>query len=375
VPRVTRTATRWLPLLLVAFACLMLPTGVGAETAGAIRPSAGVSLVPDVQGTKGSNGWYVSNVFVNWTFVPSTPSSVIGCFIGEITAEGHTHIDCKASWSGLGSAEVILDIYIDKTPPTVHAVPSRPPNAYGWYTKPVSIAFAGTDAISGIAACSSTTYSGPDTRTASVAGTCTDKAGNVGRAVYRFSYDSTPPTVTSVTAEHGNRSVLLRWKTSSDTRVSEVTRSGGSSPHEVVYRGTRNEVRDKGLRVAAKYRYTITATNEAGNTGNATLAVTATGPLTGPVPGQRVTTSRPRLSWLPVKGASYYNVQLYRGGRILSAWPKRTSLALPASWAYQGQRHRLHSGSYRWYVWPGFGKPAQAHYGHLLGSSSFVYAH
>jgi hypothetical protein len=132
-------------------------------------------------------------------------------------------------------------------------------------------------------------------------------------------------------------------------------------------------VRDTGLRVGAKYKYTVTATDEAGNTGGATLAVTATGRLTSPVPGQRVT-SRPHLTWLPVKGASYYNVQLYRGGRILSVWPKRTTFTLPLSWAYQGHHHHLHSGSYRWYVWPGFGKPAQARYGQLLGSSTFLYA-
>jgi hypothetical protein len=75
-----------------------------------------------------------------------------------------------------------------------------------------------------------------------------------------------------------------------------------------------------------------------------------------------------------VKGASYYAVSLYRGGHILSKWPKRTSLTLPRSWTYQGHRHRLRSGTYRWYVWPGFGKLSQAHFGRLLGSNSFVYA-
>jgi len=365
VPRVPGTANRWLLFLLVAFACLGLPAAAGGGTFVPNTPS--VSLAPLIQGTVGSNGWYVSNVVLGWAFNPNPPDTVHGCFIGAITAEGVTHVDCKATW-GQSSAEVVLDIPIDKTAPAVHAVPSRGPDANGWYNKPVSFTFAGTDSTSGIASCSSLTYSGPDNSKASAHGTCTDKAGNIGRAVYSFSYDSTPPTVGSVTAEHGNRSVLLRWTTSADTKVSQVTRSG-----KVVYRGAGGEIRDTGLRVGAKYEYTVAATDEAGNTGKATLAVTATGPLTSPVPGQRVT-SRPHLAWLPVKGATYYNVSLYRGGRILSLWPTRTHLTLPLSWTYQGHRHRLRSGSYRWYVWPGFGKKSQARYGKRLGSGSFVFA-
>jgi hypothetical protein len=367
VSRVTKTANRWLLLVMAALACLGVPAAAGGATS--LPSTQCCSLTPVVEGTPGSNGWYRSNVLVSWTFVPNPPLTVQGCFVGAITAQGHTHIDCKASWGPLGSAERILDVYIDKTAPTVHAVPSRPPDANGWYNKPVSFTFAGTDATSGIASCSSLTYSGPDNAKAAVAGTCTDKAGNVGHAVYRFAYDSTPPTISSLSAEHGNRSVLLSWKTSVGTQVTQVTR-GGTSPHKVVYRGTGVGVRDTGLRVGARYTYTVTAVDEAGNTSNATLAVTATGPLTSPVPGQTVS-SRPQLTWLPVKGATYYNVQLYRGGRILSRWPKRTSLTLPTSWTYQGHHHRLSGGSYRWYVWPGFGKKSQAHYGRLLGSSSF----
>jgi len=351
--------------LLVAFACLALPAAAGAETFVPTVPF--VSLTPVIQGTAGSNGWYVSNVVLGWQFNPNPPDTVHGCFIGAITAEGVTHIDCKATW-GENSAEVVLNISIDKTAPAVHGVPSRGPDANGWYNHPVSFTFAGTDATSGIASCSSLTYSGPDNSKASVAGTCTDKAGNVGHAVYKFSYDATPPTVGSLAAEHGNRSVLLTWQPSAGTKVSQVSRGG-----KVIYQGAGSEIRDKGLRVGSKYKYTVAATDEAGNTGTATLAVTATGPLTSPVPGERVT-SRPHLTWLPVKGATYYNVQLYRDGRILSVWPKRTNLTLPASWSYQGQHLRLRKGSYRWYVWPGFGKKSQAHYGKLLGSDSFVFA-
>ena len=370
MPRVTGIASRWLLLLLVAVACLVLPTAAGGATS--VKGASGVSLTPVLQGTPGANGWYVSNVVLGWQFDPDPPDTVQGCYIGAITVEGVTHIDCKATW-GQSSAEVVLNVSIDKTAPAVHAVPSRGPDANGWYNKPVSFAFKGNDVTSGIASCSSTTYSGPDSSKASVAGTCTDKAGNVGHAVYTFSYDSTPPSLGSLGAEHGNRSILLMWKESAGTQSAEVTRRG-SGPQKTVYQGAGTEVRDTGLRVGGKYKYTVSAVDEAGNTSYETLAVTATGPLTSPVPGQRVV-SRPHLTWLPVKGATYYNVSLYRGGRILSVWPKRTSVTLPLSWTYQGHRHRLRSGSYRWYVWPGYGKKSQARYGPRLGSGSFVYSH
>jgi hypothetical protein len=356
VSRVTRATHRWL-LFVAAFACLAVPAAAGGAT--------GVSLTPVVQGTQGTNGWYLSNVLLGWQFDPNPPETQHGCLIGAITAQGVTHIDCKATWVGGSSAEVVLNISIDKTAPAVHLVPSRPPDDNGWYNKPVSFTAKGTDATSGIASCSSPTYSGPDNAKASVAGSCTDKAGNVGHAVYRFAFDSTPPTIGSLSAVHGNRSVVLTWQPSADT-IFQVARGG-----KVVYQGTGTEARDTGLRVGAKYTYTVTATDQAGNTSHATLPVTATGPLTSPVPGQTVS-SRPHLTWLPVKGATYYNVQLYRGGRILSRWPKRTSITLPASWSYQGHHHRLRGGSYRWYVWPGFGKKSQAHYGRLLGSSTFA---
>jgi hypothetical protein len=65
-------------------------------------------------------------------------------------------------------------------------------------------------------------------------------------------------------------------------------------------------------------------------------------------------------------------VQLWRNGRILSAWPGNASLRLPKSWSYGGRRYRLQPGRYRWFVWPGFGPRAAKKYGRLIGSSTFV---
>jgi hypothetical protein len=361
-----KTANRWLLLLASAAACLAVPAGV----AGAINPA--ISIAPVLTGTLGSNGWYVSNVGVSWDISPLPLSASSGCLPGTISTEGHTHIVCTATWSGGVSITYPLDIYIDKTPPAVHAVPSRKPDANGWYNKPVSFSFAGTDATSGVASCSSTSYSGPDKGNASVGGTCKDKAGNVGHGAYKFSYDADPPTIGAVTAQHGNRSLSLRWTMSADTDLCKVTRTDAKGHAKLVYRGLGSTYLDKGLRAGAKYKYTVTAFDEAENPATSTLEVTATGRLVKPVPGQ-VVTSPPHLSWLPVKDATYYNVQLIRGKRILSTWPTRATLTLRKSWVYHGHRYHLRPGVYRWYVWPGFKKRALADYGRLVGSSSFVY--
>jgi hypothetical protein len=174
--------------------------------------------------------------------------------------------------------------------------------------------------------------------------------------------------------KHLNRAILLRWPTSSDTQRWQVVRSPGVRRERTttVYHGTHASFRDRRLRPGKKYRYTVVGYDQAANAASKSLTVTATGALLNPLPGQHVS-SPPRLVWAPVKGASYYNVQLLRAGRpILSVWPRRTSLWLARKWVHKGHRYRLRAGLYQWYVWPGFGKLANARYGRLLGGSSFV---
>jgi hypothetical protein len=329
-----------------------------------------------VTGTPGANGWYVSTVHVSWTY-DTLPDSDPGCQITTLNKDGVTHFDCQMFWNVNGGTtkwEDSFDVRVDMTPPAVHGVLSRPPDANGWYNKPVTVSFAGTDATSGIGGCSSATYSGPANAAAVVSGTCTDKAGNVGQASVQFAYDSTPPApLGDVTVKHEDKAVLLSWKASTDTKTVQVTRSGAKGAPKLVYSGSVSSYRDQGLRPGAKYKYTLTAFDAASNSTADKVGVTATGRLIAPFPGERVT-SPPRLFWVPVKGASYYNVQLIKGHRVLSAWPVRASFKVPHKWVYRGRHYKLRHGVYRWYVWPGIGVRARAKYGRLLGSSTFRYA-
>jgi hypothetical protein len=323
-----------------------------------------------------ANGWYNHPLAVS--------------FAGSDGASGVESCVPPKAYGGPDTASAVLDGYCldnagnvgfgtfalkyDATAPTVSgATPARAPDANGWYNHPVAVFFRGSDETSHVDACTSTTYGGPDAPKANVTGTCRDNAGNVSDGfAYGLAYDATPPALTSVGVTPGDRVAVLRWQTSADTARVEVARFAGKSTAGVaVYRGTGDSYTDKGLRNGLRYRYAVTAFDAAGNTATRSVFALPRAPLFSPPAGAKVS-APPLLAWTAVAGAGYYNVQVWRRGKIFSAWPSGTKLRLHASWTYNGRRYRLSPGRYRWYVWPGRGPRSANRYGPLLGSSSFV---
>ena len=96
-----------------------------------------------------------------------------------------------------------VKIKVDKTPPVVTGgAPARGADVNGWYNHAVPITFSGSDQTSGIAACTNTTYGGPDSAAASLSGTCTDNAGNMSSPLpYGLKYDETAPVVAGASPE------------------------------------------------------------------------------------------------------------------------------------------------------------------------------
>lgn len=332
-------------------------------------------ITPTIVGTAGGAGWYRSNVTVNWAIVD--PESIIlstDCATATtLTADTlGTKLTCKATSDG-GETTKSVTIRLDKTPPSAAGSTERQPDANGWYNRPLNVAFSGADATSGIESCTSAAYAGPDSIGAVVAGSCRDVAGNVTGAAVPLKYDATAPSVSELRTTPGNRSTQVTWKASADARLVEVTRSPGQNgqAETVLYRGSGTTFRDSGLAVGRKYRYRVSAFDEAMNRIDQSVVITATGALFGPLPGATVT-SPPNLVWAAVKGASYYNLQLIRGHKVLSVWPARPSFQLRRTWVYRGRRYRLRPGVYRWYVWPRFGRSSAGKYGDRLGSSTFV---
>jgi hypothetical protein len=318
----------------------------------------------------GANGWYNEPVTVTYSGADpvsglescTSPESYNGPDSALVVIAGFC-LD-RAGNAGVAS----LPVPFDATPPQVTgAKPDRGPDSNGWYNHPLAVEFEGSDATSGIDACGKASYAGPDTGSAALTGSCRDRAGNRSDAAsFTLRYDTAPPSLTAVRAKALNRGAALSWVASDDAILVEVLRSD-----RMVYRGSGRAFTDTKLENGARYRYTVRAYDEAGNAATAAVAVTPTAPLVSPAAGATVK-APVRLAWAAVEKATHYNVQVWRHGRIFSAWPKRTSIRVPHSWTYRGRRYKLSPGRYRWFVWPGYRRGARKTYGPLLGSSFFV---
>ena len=267
-----------------------------------------------------------------------------------------------------------VPLHIEVSFPVHQRPPARPPDSNGWYDQPVAIQFNG-QSFSGIASCTPpVTYAGPSTTGTSVGGTCFDNAGKTVSTTFPLAYDATPPAL-SAGALPADRSVALSWSASDIAPVSSITiiRTPGLGRvrTSTVYTGAGAVYRDGKVRNGTHYIYTIIARDQAGNTSVKTIGVTPDPRLLAPLANAHVS-SPPLLSWTPVRNATYYNVQLFRSGKVLSAWPKHATFHLRGTWKFEGRRYRLKPGRYTWYVWPGFGKRSAAHYGREIGQGTFV---
>ena len=157
----------------------------------------------DAQRGPDANGWYSHNLTVTADGSDSM-SGIASCasvtYTGPDSGSASVGGTCTDR-AGNVSAPRTLSFQYDATPPNVSPAPARAADANDWYNHAVSVAFQGSDSASGIDSCTSGSYSGPDNGSASVPGTCRDKAGNTGSASFALHYDSTPPAVAAATPD------------------------------------------------------------------------------------------------------------------------------------------------------------------------------
>ena len=194
--------------------------------------------------------------------------------------------------------------------------------------------------------------------------------------------DRTPPgNVTGLKVRREPGVVSIVWRSPGDgdfshVRILRAIAGDGGSAASLVYEGDATSFRDTKLRNGTQYWYVIVSVDRNGNrsSGVAFAVRPEARLLWAPADGARVVRA-PLLVWARVARATYYNVQLYRGTRkVLSAWSTTTRMQIPASWRFGGRREKLVAGTYRWYVWPGFGSRKEAKYGGVLGTSTFTVA-
>lgn len=163
-------------------------------------PSAGradATIVASCNGAACSTGWYRTDVTVSFSVSGSNIKQFNCPTVTVSTDTAEQDVPCSVTLIDNTITGIVVPIKRDATPPVVDTVAlARGPDANGWYNHPVGATATGTDALSGVAACTSSTYSGPDAGSATISATCTDAAGNTSapKAV-TFQYDATPPSV------------------------------------------------------------------------------------------------------------------------------------------------------------------------------------
>ncbi len=313
---------------------------------------------------------------------------------GSVFPFGTTEVECKAN-DAVGNEMVVkFEItVVDTTPPTINApdFSVAATSATGILRDDPAIAqyltgITATDIVSTPRITTDAPESFPLGTTRFVV-TAVDAAGNSTTKIVAVTVlaegsrpplvDLTPPAaVRNLKAKAGDHRVMLTWaKLPADVVRVEVRIRivGEAGPARLLTSGLKASYVATGLRNDVQHRFELVAFDRAGNA-SSPVSITATPKallLARPLPNAKVVVP-PRLKWRPVAGATYYNVQLYRGStKVLSAWPVSASIQLKRTWTYDGKKHVLRAATYTWYVWPGLGARADARYGSLLGKSKF----
>jgi hypothetical protein len=191
--------------------------------------------------------------------------------------------------------------------------------------------------------------------------------------------DHVPPgDVLNLKRAIGYGTLRLAWTRPADSDFDHVvvlvSTNARSPAGAVVYQGSASTYTAPHFRNGVYYRYLVVSYDHALNASRGvSVVVPASALLRAPRDGSTVRRP-PNLAWAAVPNATFYNVQLYRGGRkVFSAWPDRAQLGLGRRWSYAGRRFALAKGAYTWYVWPAFGPRKKFRYGQLLGRGAFTF--
>lgn len=166
-------------------------------------------ITPSVVGSKGSNDWYVGDVAVSFAvdLKGSAVQSQSGCDPVTVSSDTvATTLTCSVT-SRAGTTSQSVTIKRDATAPVVTPVRTPMPNSDNWNNVAVAVSFTGSDATSGVAGCSGgETLSAEAASQSSVAGTCTDNAGNVSAGVSAtdINIDMTAPVLTATRSPDAN---------------------------------------------------------------------------------------------------------------------------------------------------------------------------
>jgi hypothetical protein len=236
-------------------------TGSGSATVNIdeTAPTISVVLTP----LPNSVGWNNTNVSASFTCADNL-SGVATCPpIATVTTEGANQSLPGTSTDKAGnSASPATKVSIDKTPPVISPTLSPLANSFGWNNSSVTVTFACSDALSGVAACAAPVLLSGEGTGQIASGSATDMAGNSASATATVNIDETAPTVTVAIAPAPN---AAGWNNSNVT-VSFTCSDAGSG---IATCPPLQTVTTEG----ANQNITATATDKAGNTASAAAVV------------------------------------------------------------------------------------------------------
>jgi len=188
-----------------------------------------------------ANGWNNTSVTVTFTCTDQQTLSGLASCTGPqtVTTEGKAQplIGLATDTAG-NSTQDSLFINIDKTAPTITAVPDRAANGFGWYKDDVTVHFDCADDNSGVDGCTAPVILGEGANQ-SATGSVTDAAGNTANATLSgINVDKTAPGLgaapltTPNPAGWYNSNVTMTW-----TCVDSLSGINGACPGDNVITG------------------------------------------------------------------------------------------------------------------------------------------
>ena len=264
------------------------------------------------------------------------------------------------------------------TPPSITLNLSGEAGDNGWYRSNVSVSWTVSDST-GISASSGceprvlTSDTEGTTLTCSASNNAKPPLSNSVSVTIKI--DRIAPRLSDVSVTPGDGTNFLQWRSTSrsDTlRIERSLRRGKARPE--VFPGLGGDsFTDTSIQNGREYVYTLMSRDRAGNHSKRVSLLALPKVLTlEKLPYLPRVSVSPILRWKAAPRATYYHVQIFRGGkRILAVWPRGPLLGLHSTWSWSGRRYRLDRGTYRWYVWAGFGRRSSGHY-KRLGTAAFA---
>lgn len=181
-------------------------TDGAGHSASAIVQVKRDATAPDVTftrtGSEGTNGWYRGPVVLDWTASDALSglASTQGCVDRTVSTDGRHTFPCSATDAAGNTATAEAAVDLDATAPVITPDVTGPTKGTGWFTGDVDVAWAVSDATSGVATTSGCDEVAVTADTTGTTYTCsaTDDAGNSDSGSVTVKRDATAPALTLV---------------------------------------------------------------------------------------------------------------------------------------------------------------------------------